>query len=69
MSFGKTIKLSNGALMPRIGLGTWQSKPKEVENAVSIVSLSSYMSTLLTVVGNIRLRSPFGMDIVTLISL
>jgi len=34
MSLGKTITLSNGAKLPQIGLGTWLSKPNEVENAV-----------------------------------
>ncbi|EKM81197.1 hypothetical protein AGABI1DRAFT_112884 [Agaricus bisporus var. burnettii JB137-S8] len=42
MSFGKTITLSNGAKMPRIGLGTWQSKPHEVENAVEIAVRNGY---------------------------
>jgi diketogulonate reductase-like aldo/keto reductase len=27
MSFGKTIKLNDGNVMPRIGLGTWLSEP------------------------------------------
>jgi diketogulonate reductase-like aldo/keto reductase len=36
MSFGDTITLNSGAVLPIIGLGTWQSKPKEVENAVRI---------------------------------
>lgn len=34
MSFGKTITLSNGDKLPRIGLGTWLSEPGEVEKAV-----------------------------------
>jgi hypothetical protein len=34
MSLGKNLTLSNGATVPQIGLGTWLSKPKEVENAV-----------------------------------
>ncbi|KIY69782.1 Aldo/keto reductase [Cylindrobasidium torrendii FP15055 ss-10] len=34
MSFGRTVTLSTGATLPQIGLGTWLSKPKEVENAV-----------------------------------
>ena len=34
MSFGKTVKLSSGQEIPQIGLGTWLSKPNEVENAV-----------------------------------
>ena len=36
MSLGKTITLSTGAKIPQIGLGTWLSKPNEVENAVSL---------------------------------
>ncbi|KAF8531085.1 NADP-dependent oxidoreductase domain-containing protein [Gautieria morchelliformis] len=31
---GPTIKLNTGAEIPLIGLGTWQSKPNEVANAV-----------------------------------
>ncbi|KAF9450116.1 Aldo/keto reductase [Macrolepiota fuliginosa MF-IS2] len=42
MSFGKTIKLSTGAPIPRIGLGTWMSKPTEVENAVEIAVRNGY---------------------------
>ncbi|KAG9048635.1 hypothetical protein FS837_012344 [Tulasnella sp. UAMH 9824] len=30
-----TLKLANGKEIPQIGLGTWQSKPGEVEHAVS----------------------------------
>ena len=36
MSFGKKITLRSGTEIPQIGLGTWLSKPNEVENAVSI---------------------------------
>ncbi|PPQ74919.1 hypothetical protein CVT26_011355 [Gymnopilus dilepis] len=32
---GPKFKLNNGAEIPAIGLGTWQSKPGEVANAVS----------------------------------
>ena len=39
MSLGKTITLSNGSKIPQIGLGTWLSKPNEVENAVSYCGL------------------------------
>ncbi|KAF8652280.1 hypothetical protein AX16_004469 [Volvariella volvacea WC 439] len=42
MSFGKTITLSNGAILPQIGLGTWLSKPKEVENAVEYAVRNGY---------------------------
>jgi L-glyceraldehyde reductase len=34
MSFGKVLALSTGNTIPQIGLGTWLSKPHEVENAV-----------------------------------
>ncbi|CAL1711660.1 unnamed protein product [Somion occarium] len=34
MSHGKIITLSSGAPLPQIGLGTWLSKPNEVEIAV-----------------------------------
>lgn len=34
MSFRKLLTLSSGAVIPQIGLGTWLSKPHEVEKAV-----------------------------------
>ncbi|CAA7260514.1 unnamed protein product [Cyclocybe aegerita] len=42
MSFGKTITLADGSKIPQIGLGTWLSKPKEVENAVEIAVRNGY---------------------------
>ncbi|THG99239.1 hypothetical protein EW026_g3069 [Hermanssonia centrifuga] len=42
MSFQKTITLSNGAPLAQIGLGTWLSKEKEVENAVEIAIRTGY---------------------------
>ncbi|PCH35658.1 aldehyde reductase 1 [Wolfiporia cocos MD-104 SS10] len=42
MSFGKVITLSNGQPIPQIGLGTWLSKPHEVENAVEIAVRHGY---------------------------
>lgn len=36
MSFGNILTLSNGDKLPQIGLGTWLSKPHEVENAVCV---------------------------------
>ncbi|KAI0343599.1 Aldo/keto reductase [Trametopsis cervina] len=42
MSLGKTLKLSTGAEIPQIGLGTWLSKPKEVENAVEYAIRHGY---------------------------
>lgn len=37
MSLGKIVTLSSGSPLPQIGLGTWLSQPKEVENAVSLL--------------------------------
>ena len=34
MSFGNSLQLNMGVSIPQIGLGTWRSKPNEVENAV-----------------------------------
>lgn len=34
MSLHKTIQLNNGITIPQIGLGTWLSKPREIEDAV-----------------------------------
>ncbi|KAI9730860.1 MAG: hypothetical protein M1834_005578 [Cirrosporium novae-zelandiae] len=34
MAMGRTFKLNSGYEIPAIGLGTWQSKPHEVEKAV-----------------------------------
>ncbi|KAI0684862.1 Aldo/keto reductase [Cerioporus squamosus] len=42
MSFGKTITLSTGQKIPQIGLGTWLSKPNEVENAVEVAIRAGY---------------------------
>ncbi|PIL33702.1 hypothetical protein GSI_04327 [Ganoderma sinense ZZ0214-1] len=42
MSFGKTVKLSSGQEIPQIGLGTWLSKPNEVENAVEAAIRAGY---------------------------
>ncbi|KAJ7799979.1 NADP-dependent oxidoreductase domain-containing protein [Mycena olivaceomarginata] len=42
MSFGKIVTLSSGTPIPQIGLGTWQSKPKEVENAVETAVRNGY---------------------------
>ncbi|KAI6009876.1 NADP-dependent oxidoreductase domain-containing protein [Pisolithus marmoratus] len=42
MSFGKVITLNSGRKIPQIGLGTWLSKPNEVENAVEIAVRSGY---------------------------
>ncbi|RDB24967.1 Aldehyde reductase 1 [Hypsizygus marmoreus] len=42
MSFGKHITFSTGAQLPQIGLGTWMSQPKEVENAVEFAVRNGY---------------------------
>lgn len=42
MSYGNMIKLHNGAEIPEIGLGTWLSKPHEVEKAVEIAIREGY---------------------------
>ncbi|KAF5371310.1 hypothetical protein D9758_004209 [Tetrapyrgos nigripes] len=42
MSFNEYITLNNGVKMPQIGLGTWQSAPGEVENAVDIALRAGY---------------------------
>jgi len=42
MSFGKSISLPSGALLPQIGLGTWLSKNKEVEHAVEYAVKHGY---------------------------
>jgi hypothetical protein len=57
MSFGKIVTLSTGAPLPQIGLGTWLSKPNEVENAVRIVPCSFYASRL-SLHGHFRWKSP-----------
>lgn len=60
MSFGKTITLSNGAKLPRIGLGTWLSETNEVEKAVRGQHGSSAATHLQS-----RSKSLSAMDTVT----
>lgn len=38
----KTFTLNTGAKIPAIGLGTWQSKPHEVEKAVEYALRKGY---------------------------
>ncbi|KAJ5778182.1 hypothetical protein N7520_001428 [Penicillium odoratum] len=42
MSLGRTYKLNSGYEIPAVGLGTWLSKPDEVENAVEHALRSGY---------------------------
>ncbi|KAF7597223.1 hypothetical protein BBP40_008065 [Aspergillus hancockii] len=42
MSLGRTYKLNSGYSIPAIGLGTWLSKPHEVENAVESALRAGY---------------------------
>ncbi|KAH7928723.1 Aldo/keto reductase [Leucogyrophana mollusca] len=42
MSLGKVLPLNTGVTIPQIGLGTWLSKPNEVENAVEIAVRNGY---------------------------
>jgi len=42
MALNRSFKLSSGHSMPAVGLGTWQSKPHEVEVAVKEALLAGY---------------------------
>ncbi|KAJ5222493.1 uncharacterized protein N7469_008733 [Penicillium citrinum] len=42
MSLGRTFKLNSGYEIPAVGLGTWLSKPHEVENAVETALRKGY---------------------------
>ncbi|KAJ5708309.1 hypothetical protein N7488_008110 [Penicillium malachiteum] len=42
MSLGRTFKLNSGYEIPAVGLGTWLSKPNEVEKAVEHALRSGY---------------------------
>jgi len=41
-TFTDTIKLNTGASIPAVGLGTWQSKPNEVAEAVEVALKAGY---------------------------
>jgi hypothetical protein len=41
MSFGNGFTLSTGTNIPQLALGTWLSKPKEVEATVRLVAQHS----------------------------
>ena len=38
----RTLKFKNGDLMPAVGLGTWKSEPKMVENSVEHALTNGY---------------------------
>ncbi|KAF9203078.1 hypothetical protein BGZ49_006795 [Haplosporangium sp. Z 27] len=42
MSFGKTATLNTGAIIPLVGLGTWQSKPDVAKQAVITALKAGY---------------------------
>ncbi|KAH8432311.1 aldo/keto reductase [Aspergillus melleus] len=42
MSLGRTFKLNTGYEIPAVGLGTWQSKPNEVKQAVAAALKGGY---------------------------
>ncbi|KAF9908240.1 hypothetical protein EC991_010080 [Linnemannia zychae] len=42
MSLGRIAKLNTGASIPLFGLGTWQSKPDVVKNAVKVALAAGY---------------------------
>ena len=59
MSFGKTYTLATGAKIPQIGLGTWLSKEKEVENAVCRAVIDIVLFGAL--ISAYRSSTPFAM--------
>ncbi|OJJ61224.1 hypothetical protein ASPSYDRAFT_77452 [Aspergillus sydowii CBS 593.65] len=42
MASGRTFTLNSGYAIPAVGLGTWQSKPNEVQNAVTAALQNGY---------------------------
>jgi len=41
-NYSATLKLNTGAPIPAVGLGTWQSQPNEVANAVEVALKAGY---------------------------
>lgn len=60
MSFGKVLPLSSGASIPQIGLGTWLSKPNEVESAVSQSEFACMTRSLLSSVLQVEIAVKNG---------
>ena len=42
MAMNRAFKLNSGYTIPAVGLGTWQSKPNEVKDAVSAALRMGY---------------------------
>ncbi|ROW03555.1 hypothetical protein VSDG_01255 [Cytospora chrysosperma] len=42
MPLTESLKFNNGLTIPAVGLGTWQSKPNEVKNAVEVALKAGY---------------------------
>ena len=67
MSFGKILTLNTGEKIPQIGLGTWLSKPKEVESAVRF-NRAGLVGWVSDVHFDSRLKSPSATTTATSIS-
>ena len=67
MSFGKILTLNTGEKIPQIGLGTWLSKPKEVESAVRF-NRTRLVGWVSDVQFDSRLKSPSATTTATSIS-
>ncbi|KAL2831133.1 NADP-dependent oxidoreductase domain-containing protein [Aspergillus cavernicola] len=51
MALGRKVQLNTGHQMPVIGLGTWQSNPNEVQDAVSAALKCGYLGNGITASG------------------